>query len=158
MGEVAGFQAQPALMPDLKKEMAISDVRLAASLGNGWKSFLLISTSALKNKSISYQSFAGDAAGREWQPVQRGKWKQGNAFQMCKARAGTHQGDRLGVPALSIPTMSDITMTFFSTPFLGSSGETWPSCLSPATAPLNQGVKCNQGAPSHRPLLLSSTL
>lgn len=50
MGEVAEFQAQPALMPDLKKEMDISDVRLAASLGNGWKSFLLISTSALKNK------------------------------------------------------------------------------------------------------------
>lgn len=65
MGEVAEFQAQPALMPDLKKEMDISDVRLAASLGNGWESFLLISTSALKNKSISYQSLAGDAAGRE---------------------------------------------------------------------------------------------
>lgn len=81
VGEAAEFQAQPALMPHLK-EMASSDLRLAASLGKGWKSFLLISTSALKNKPISYQSLAGDAAGREWQPVPRGKWKQGNAFQM----------------------------------------------------------------------------
>lgn len=70
MGEVAEIQAQPALMPHLKKEMEISDLRFAASLGNGWKSFLPTSTAALKNKSISYQSLAGDAAGREWQPVQ----------------------------------------------------------------------------------------
>lgn len=67
MGEAAEFQAQPALVPHLKKEMEISDLRLAASLGNGWKSFLPISTPGLKNKSISYQSLAGNAAGREWQ-------------------------------------------------------------------------------------------
>lgn len=35
MEEAAEFQAQPALVPHLKKEMEISDLRLAASLGNG---------------------------------------------------------------------------------------------------------------------------